>query len=481
MQSVKLIILKIINVLRSVSGGWRLTFIALILSGSGAFFPAFSQDNSPYSRYGIGDLVPTTHILNRGMGGITAGYTDFLSINFNNPASYAGFQSVNEFRKKKQLLGRAILDLGINFENRTLRDPSIAKKFIANNALFSYLQVGVALRENWGLSFGLRPISRISYKMVRNERLFDPVTGIPIDSATTRFDGTGGTYLPTIGTGFSLINHNTKNGKVKLNIGFNFGYMFGSKDYSVRRTLINDTVSYYQANYETKTSFGKSYFDGGLQFKTPLNKNVVLTLGAYGSLNDKLAATKDALRETFVFDDILGNTRLDSVSDERDVKGKIVYPASYTFGFVVERESKPKQTGWLFGVDLSRQNWNNYRFYGQVDSVQSNWQLRIGTQLKPAAKKNYFSNVAYRAGFFVGPDYVKVQNKLSQFGVSFGLGLPIANFRTSYSSLGQATIVNLAFEYGRRGNNDNLLKESLFRFSLGFSLSDFWFSKQKYE
>ena len=52
-----------------------------------------AQDNSPYSRYGIGDLHPNSNILNRGMGGISAAYADPLSVNFVNPASYASFKT----------------------------------------------------------------------------------------------------------------------------------------------------------------------------------------------------------------------------------------------------------------------------------------------------------------------------------------------------------------------------------------------------
>ena len=42
-------------------------------------------------------------------------------------------------------------------------------------------------------------------------------------------------------------------------------------------------------------------------------------------------------------------------------------------------------------------------------------------------------------------------------------------------------MVNLAFEYGKRGNDDNLLKENLFRISVGFNFTDLWFGKRKYE
>src|SRR5437868_6083132 len=78
-----------------------------------------AQDNSPYSRYGLGNEYPRMNVINRGMGGVTAGYTDIFSINYNNPASYAGFQVFQEQRSKKVSSGRVILDAAINFDSRT--------------------------------------------------------------------------------------------------------------------------------------------------------------------------------------------------------------------------------------------------------------------------------------------------------------------------------------------------------------------------
>ncbi len=359
MQLVKLITPKRINTLRC----FCLAFVVLF---SGILCPAFSQDNSPYSRYGIGDLVPTSNIISRGMGGISAGYVDVLSINFNNPASYSSFQAIRELKSKKLVSGRAILDVGMNLESRTLREPSNNTSFKASNALFSHLQVGVPLKSNWGLSFGLRPISRISYKIIRHEKLFDPNSGLLIDSAITRFEGKGGAYLPSIGTGFSIFHRDTKNGEQKLSVGVNVGYLFGEKDYTTKRSLINDTVDYYQANYETKTNYGSLYFSGGLQYKTPLNDKVSLTIGAYGSWGQKINASQDIIRETFFFDASSGDLRLDSVSDQRDIKGKIALPLSYTVGFVAQKMAVTnKESGWMLGVDFSQENWNQYRFYGK--------------------------------------------------------------------------------------------------------------------
>lgn len=472
MQLAKSITLKKINTLRYIS----VTILIFIFT---AFSPVFSQDNSPYSRYGVGDLVPTTNIINRSIGGVAAGYSDFFSINFNNPASYSGFQALKEAKSKKLTSGRAILDIGVNIEGRTLKEPASSKKFVANNALFSYVQVGVPLKQNWGLSFGLRPISRISYKMFRNERLKDPLTGLPIDSAVTRFEGDGGSYLASVGTGFNLFRHVTKYGERKLSIGFNGGYLFGEKNYSTKRIIINDTISYTPANFESKTNFGNLYFNAGVQYKMAISKEVFLTVGAYGNWGQKLNATQNILRETYQFNASSGEIRLDSVSDKRDIKGIINLPSSFTVGFVAQKYPVPgKEGGWLFGIDFSQQNWSQYRFYGQVDSVRNKWEIKAGAQINPAPKRNYFSNVAYRFGLFTGPDYVKVGRNLMQFGGSFGLGLPLAISRQAPN---QISLINLAFEYSKRGNNNNILRENMFRVSIGLSLSDMWFIKRKYD
>lgn len=475
MQLVKSITLKRIKTLRCF-------FLTFLVSFSTIFSPVFSQDNSPYSRYGLGDLVPSTHINTRGMGGISAGYAENRAINFNNPASYSAFDAPKEAKSKKLANGRAILDIGINMESRTLRETNPAKKFTASNFLFSYMQVGVPIKSGWGLSFGLRPVSRISYKIFRAERLKDPVTGLPIDSATTRFEGDGGSYLASVGTGLILFKKDEKDFENSLSFGLNAGYLFGEKDNSSRREFRNDTVQYFSANYETITNFGNFYFNAGLQFrKVPKDESKkFFSAGIYGSWGQQLNARQDRIRETFVYDATLGDLRLDSVQDVKDVKGKILLPASITAGFILQKFPVfKKSNGWLIGVDLLYQNWDNYRFYEQKDSVRNKLEIRIGGQINPVPRENYFSRVAYRAGFILGPDYLNVQGKLPQLGITMGLGLPVANYNRL--SPYQASVINLAFEFIKRGNNDNLLKENLFRLSAGFSLSDIWFIKRKYD
>ncbi len=425
-----------------------------------------AQDNSPYSRYGIGNLVPNTNINLRGMGGISAAYADHLSINFSNPASYARFQALLEERSQQMASGRVLLDVGLNFENRTLREPNQPVKFTSSNAQFSHIQLGVPLRKNWGLSFGLRPISRISYKVNRTEKLMDGVTGQPIDSAITQFNGSGGTFLPSIGTGFSIGN---------LSVGANMGYLFGRKEFSTRRALINDSVTYFSSTHSNNASFGDLYFNGGAQYRIKVNRQTSLTLGFAGNLQQAISAEQDVTREV-----ISGTAAPDTVFRQTGINGELTYPASYTGGFVLENTFG--NTGsFLVGADLQQTKWSNYRYFGATDSVQDNWQLRIGTHYRPNAKagSGYWSNVTYRAGVFFGPDYIRLNNQIPLFGLSFGMALPLANYNRL--SPYQFTTINLALEYEQRGNNDNQLKENMFRISLGLNFSDLWFTKRKYD
>ena len=86
----------------------------------------------------------------------------------------------------------------------------------------------------------------------------------------------------------------------------------------------------------------------------------------------------------------------------------------------------------------------------------------------------------YRLGYFTGPDYITFNSKeLKSSGFSLGLGMPLANY--NYNMTRQASVINLAFEYLNRGNSGLPIKENIYRISIGFSLSDIWFQKRKYD
>jgi hypothetical protein len=406
-------------------------------------------ENSPYSRYGLGDIVPSQNTLSRGMGGVSAAYYDFQSVNFINPASYSKLKVTT-------------LDFGVDINSRTLRTVDPPSKFNGISPQISYLQLGIPLstKKNWGMNFGLRPMTRINYRIERNSRLPD------IDSVNTLFEGNGGAYQVHVGTGVGLGN---------FNIGVNIGYLFGSKNYSTKTTFVPDSAFrfYYRSNHATRTNFGGLFMNAGVQYLTRLNKTTLLHLGAYGNLEQKINATRDVVRETFTTDQN-GDQRIDSVFEELDVAGKLQYPVSYGLGFMLVKTDR-----WSFGMDYTASQWSNYRLFDQGDLVQDSWKLHVGGQVVPnvANPKSYWGRVAYRAGFQYGKDYIKVDKDLPVWTFSLGAGLPMR--KAAYTN--QFTVINTAFEFGRRGNQDNPLSESFFRLSVGLTLSDLWFLKRKYD
>jgi hypothetical protein len=356
-----------------------------------------------------------------------------------------------------------LLDVGLNIENRTLRSPNQVAKFTSSNALFSYVQVGLPQRKNWGLSFGLKPLSRISYKIQQNQRT-------SIDSLLIENNGEGGSYLPSIGTGFRVGN---------LSLGANIGYLFGRRESSTRVGFANDTVEYKNGSRTTSSSFGSVFFSGGLQYKVDLSKETLVRFGLSGNLKQTLKGSQDFREETFVRNSDGLDVQLDSVSERNGIKGEVVYPASSTIGFMVEHGKEPGKRSWSLGADLIMNRWEDFRFFGAADEVKNNWQVRTGGQYRPQPGRNYFSNVSYRAGFSVGPDYITAGGNLPSWGASAGFGLPIASYNRL--SPNQFSIINLAFEYNRRGNDANPLKENVFRVSVGLNFSDLWFTKRKYD
>ncbi|MEJ7589400.1 MAG: hypothetical protein WKI04_17745, partial [Ferruginibacter sp.] len=318
----------------------------------------------------------------------------------------------------------------------------------------------------WGMNLGLRPVSKINYKINKQERLPG------IDSLATIFEGSGGLSAAFLGTAVS-IKH--------FNIGINGGYMFGNKDYSTRLSFLNDTVQYAQSNTESKTNFGGLFINGGFQYdirlKNKKNKREsIIRLGAYGSLKQSMTANRDAIAETVFYDAAGNKLRIDSVFENNE-KGKVIYPATLGFGISYQT------INWLFGADFETTKWQDYRFYGQPDLVQNSWKVRVGTEYFPlkdnTSFKKYFNFVKYRFGMYYGPDYIKVNNSLPEYGFSFGAGFPLKLRKSYYET--QTSMLNTAIEFGSRGDRKSNLRESTFRLSIGFSLSDLWFIGQKYQ
>jgi hypothetical protein len=94
-----------------------------------------------------------------------------------------------------------------------------------------------------------------------------------------------------------------------------------------------------------------------------------------------------------------------------------------------------------------------------------------------ASPSGYWKKVRYRAGFRYHQTYLNLrENQLTEYGISFGLGLPSRRVQSDKSS------INVGFEIGTRGTTENnLINETFFTVHVSLNIYDRWFYKRKYD
>jgi hypothetical protein len=236
---------------------------------------AIAQDNSPYSRYGLGDLNNNQNTVNRGMGGVSQAYSDPQSVNFVNPASYSS-------------LLLTTFDIGLEAGSRSIADKGA--KFSSGFGTLSYLQLGIPVIKNkWGLNIGLRPVTRVSYNVQT------PSTGTFFDTLklplASRYEGSGGLYQIYAGTGVRFGN---------FSVGVNLGYLFGNVETNTR--IIYPTNDIFGSRHAVRTTYSSFFYKLGLQYRAKVATDMDLTIGASGSLKQDMHARQENLSETVLYD-----------------------------------------------------------------------------------------------------------------------------------------------------------------------------------
>jgi hypothetical protein len=437
-----------------------------------------AQDNSPISRFGLGDKVPNTHQVLRAMGGVSTAIgntvTNGTFVNTANPASY----SFLAYPSKTKRVGRTILDIGVDYQSHGLRSSNPSKKFNSNSLIFSYMQVGIPLDtpQRWGLVFGLKPYSNISYNIVERIRAVNSNNpSMFIDSFARSFEGNGGAYQGYIGTGYRI-------GRVSL--GFNTGYIFGKKNFATRNIFINDSIIYYPGNFENKVSFGNVFIETGLLYTQPLEKNKTLTIGATYNMGASMKATRDVIKETYFVNGLGVLDSLDRLVFLSNQKGTIKLPDVISVGVTYEKtlsdNANSTKPAFLVSAQYETTQYKNYSFYGSNEGLVNSSTIRIGGYFlnpyrKNNRKSNLFTNMIYRGGFYNTQNSNGLKG-LNQSAVTLGFGIPLS--KDSWYST-ELSFLNVSFEIGQRKGFTNF-KENFFKVGVGFSLSDIWFIKRKY-
>lgn len=441
----------------------RRVLVAMVLLLGVVSAIAQPKFNSPFSRFGVGDLVnPNLPSLN-GMGDIGAAYQDLYNYNATNPASLAS-------------LGVTAFEIGLNAKNSTWTSDSQEEKVWSGN--ISHLALAFPLRNdftkvmegrksewNMGMAFSLLPKSQVGYNVEIQKRVEG--SDEPIDFLSI---GTGGIYTLNWGYGISYKN---------LSMGANLGFLFGNiSNLSTGELLISNTFNYESSNQfstnGTQLTLGSQYNiilrDKKAEKEEEKSKKWI-TVGAYTTFNSKVNITQNNLiyRERLAG----GVQSRDTFSFVEDVTTKGVYPGEFGIGAHYVLKDKLR-----VGVNYTSSNWTKFENTATGNQTFSDAStFSIGGAYTPNQKnyKSYWERVTYKAGFVRRNDYREFLNSsLTNTGVTLGLGLPVILPNRGVS------FVNFALELGKFGSEETL-QESYVKMSLGFTLNDnSWFFKRKF-
>ena len=410
--------------------GINLLIIGGLLLFGGFWLTAQNSTNSPYTRYGYGDLANRSFGAGRSMGGIGIGLHTSKQINPMNPASYACMDSMT-----------FLFDFGASFQASFYDDGTNKQNDLNGNV--EYMALQFPLLKRMALSAGLMPFSHVGY------RYGEVKTSNEGHVYTESFQGIGGLNQLYAGLSIELW-------KKRLSIGANANYLFGS----ITHTAVADYVS---ANTSGITGIRMMKlddvtFDFGIQYVQPLSKTDNLNFGLIFSPKKRL---NNVSYETI--------TNGSEVSVNDTIKGKAYdYPDGYGIGISYVRENK-----LIAAVDYSLQRWSDALFDGEKGHFSNRSKISAGFEYIPNLfSRPYLNRTRYRAGLSYSNSYMLVEgNGYKELGASLGTGFPMSDARS---------FVNFSLEYVKVVPDiKTMINENYFRVTLSYTFNEWWFMKRK--
>jgi hypothetical protein len=390
-----------------------------------------SQKNShhPFSRYGIGEIEQEGFAQNKALGGISAGLDVNNKINYQNPAAYTS-QDTNSF----------IFDVGLKTAQNKFSSENA--NMIKNETNLSYMAIGFPVTSKWKSSIGILPYSNTGYNL-------SITSETALGTKNYGYDGKGGLRKFYIGNAYELTN--------KLSIGLNYIYQFGTIE-NTSSIQWRNPEAYQFENLLTKKKLkvNSHVFNLGLQYKAELFKNYDLTLGASYEISPGFKGEKSTMHIT----------NLDTASLAKQKFNKD-YPSNFLVGFSLSNNKL------LWGADFQYTKWSNL---SNFSNITDSYSLHTGLQYIPdrGALKNYLKKINYRVGAYYKNGYYTFDGEtIKDFGITFGLGLPLKYKKTNF---------NISCQLGQKGKvGTNLIEKRYAIINVGITFFDFWFVQQKYQ
>ena len=419
--------------------------VALFLFAS-LTIAAQRTSSSPYSYFGIGDEFSNRTVEQNAMGGIGVAFSHYKYLNFTNPASLA------DLRYTTYSLGALNNDLRIetNSTNQSSTSTSL-----------SYIALAFPLGNKATFSLGMQPLSSIGYSLTNS--VSDTSGNL---TQVTLFQGNGGVNRIYGAIGARIFKD--------LALGIEADFSFGRLENSILTQRADVILA---TKYTENSNVRGGSVKLGVLYKKELKNELTLNAGASFRLSSELSVKGE---------DNLYSVALSTVESPRDtissglIDGTFNLPLKSTFGLGLGKSDK-----WYIGVEYENQD--AFSTTGLLANTtgayryDSSNRISVGGYYLPKINSisSYWDRITYRAGvrfentglLIDGTGANNNFSDIKDFGISFGLGLPLKRLST----------VNLGFEFGKRGTiENNLVEENYFNLRLSLSLTDVnWFVKRK--
>jgi hypothetical protein len=420
---------------------------------------SYSQEAtaSPYSFYGIGSLNFKGTVENRSMGGLSI-YNDSIHVNLRNPASYGGDNLAMWGGESRPVT----YTLGGSFKRTDLKSET--SKGSAQSTTFNYLAMSIPIGK-LGFGFGIMPYTSVGYRL---ESLNDD------GQIENKFNGEGGVNKVFLGTGYQL----TKG----LSVGVDFQYNFGNIQNNVVAFQYNDGIPVqYQSKEINRSDLSGFSMNFGLSYKKKLNDRLELVTGATYAPETTLVSDNDRLFSAITINQNTGREiPLNTVDANLEALGlaktDLVIPSKFSVGLGIGQVRN-----WFIGAEYFFQEsskFSNVLYSSNITTYEDSSTWSIGGFFIPQYNSfsSYFKRAVYRAGMRLEKTGLVINDEsIKEFGISFGVGLPIGDTRLLSNA-------NIGLELGQRGTTkNNLIQENFINVQLSLSLNDRWFQKRKFQ
>jgi len=397
--------------------------------------------NSPYSRFGLGDLYQNENGISRSMGGIAYGLRSPFFINSKNPASYTSIDSAS-----------FVLDIG--YSGKLLQTQTGLSTNYSNYFNLDYIKVAFPVTRWWRASMNLSPYTSVGYNILTTAHV-DSVGDVEYS-----YLGDGGINKFTLGNAFRI-------GK-NFSLGVNSSFLFGNVNYR-KVSDIPSNINMYTFRLTNTVHIRQLYFDFGVQYTDTIGKKkeYTYTLGGVFSNKQILNASSSTFAETYLSTESGFKYVKDTILDVNNGNGEVVIPLFYGAGFQFSKLDK-----WSLGMDFTYQYWKDFSAFGRQDSFANSIALNIGGSYKVG--RTYL-----RAGIRYYDSYLKLNGRqINEIGMTFGATIPLRidkGFKTY-------PYIDFGAELGRRGTTaDGLIQQNYAKFFIGLTIRSGWFDKIKYQ